>query len=897
MPENKIKLGLMPPMTGIVEMYGQEIIWAAQIACQEINDSGGVLGKQLELIIEDDGSLPDSAVRAAEKLIDQDRCVAIIGNLLSNSRIAVAYHVAEARKIPLLNFSFYEGSILSRYFFHFAALPNQQICQMIPYMKDNFGSKMFFAGNNYEWPRGSIDAAKKTLVYSGGQVVGEEYLPIGTSQESLNELLDHLEQSAADVFVPYFAGSDQVNLLTLFSKRGLKNKITIVMGHYDEVMASHLPTDVRGGFYSSNTYFMTIESSENDNYKKKLAALPGVEGVWPNGNGILTNFGEGAYLCVKAFALAANKAGSTESDALIKSLENIKLIGPQGSVEMDAELHHAKVNSYLSCCQSDGSFRIIKKFGAIAPVLPERYRHLKISTKSILDDDLRLQSRIVEQMSEAVFLINSTDTTIIYANPACQTLFGYLPEEVLKKPFTKLHVPKSNNLDISAEEINKILYQKGSWSGEINNLRKNGSTFWSSTSIAAFTHDRHGEVWLAIYRDISERKKYEEELTLAKEMAEAAAQAKGQFLANMSHEIRTPMNAIIGMAELLSETTLSETQEKYIKIFKKAGENLLHLINDILEISKMDAESLVIENEEINLQALLTEVIEMNFLKAHDKRLNLSSHFHLNTPKYVIGDSMRIKQVLMNLIGNAIKFTNQGTITVSIGANNDKTRKGNLYFSVADTGIGIASEQIPKLFNAFSQADVSTTKKYGGTGLGLVICKKLVRLMGGEIYLNSTPGAGSIFSFTLSCKEIEKKDPVNVVSTEQPKEKIKTLPNFKILSVDDSEINQILIKEYLRKFNCQLFEAENGLIAVEMAKSEKFDVILMDMQMPILDGYEATKKIREWEAMTGHHTLIIAITAYAMKGDQEKSIAAGCDHHLSKPIKKNELLSIISTAS
>jgi ABC-type branched-subunit amino acid transport system substrate-binding protein len=283
----------MPPLTGLVEIYGREISLAAQIACQEVNESGGVLGKPLELIFEDDGSLPESAVSAAKKLVDQHRCVAIIGNLLSNSRISVAYRVAEPCKIPYLNFSFYEGSIYNRYFFHFAALPNQQIDKMIPCMQKMFGPNMFFAGNNYEWPRGSIDAAKRVLELSKGKVVGEEYYPIGVGLDDIDRLMDNLSKSGADVFVPYFAGIDQIHLLTAFTARGLKKRMAVVMGHYDEVMACHLPSVVREGFYSSNTYFMTVDTPENRRYLERLKAMPGITGIWPQGNGILTNFGGG----------------------------------------------------------------------------------------------------------------------------------------------------------------------------------------------------------------------------------------------------------------------------------------------------------------------------------------------------------------------------------------------------------------------------------------------------------------------------------------------------------------------------------------------------------------------------------------------------------------------------
>ncbi len=367
-----VKLGLMPPLTGIVSLYGQEITWAAQIACMEINERGGVLGRPLEIVIEDDGSLPETAVPAALKLVQDHKCSAIIGNLLSNSRIAVANRVTEPLKVPYLNFSFYEGGIRGKYFFSFSALPNQQIDKMIPYMAELFGPKFFFAGNNYEWPHGSIDAAKRSLVSFGGEVVGEEYFDIGT--DDFHALLEDVARSGADVFVPYAAGADQFNLLTQFTEHGLKDRMAVVMGHYDEAMAQLLPPHVREGFFSSNTYFMSIDNEANHRYLKRLADLPDVTGICPHGNGVLTNFGEGTYLCVHAFAKAANLARSLEADDLAQALKTIQIDGPQGPVIMDPNTHHAHVNTYLSRCDELGYFHIEQSFGLIAPDTPERYR-------------------------------------------------------------------------------------------------------------------------------------------------------------------------------------------------------------------------------------------------------------------------------------------------------------------------------------------------------------------------------------------------------------------------------------------------------------------------------------------------------------------------------------------
>ncbi len=379
-----VRLGLLSPLTGLVDLYGEEISRAARVACQEVNEQGGVLGHPLELVIEDDGSMPELAVPAAEKLIDRHRCVAIIGNLLSNSRIAVADHVSLPRKIPYLNFSFYEGSLFNRYFFNFAALPNQQIDKMIPYMANRVGPKMFFAGNNYEWPRGSIDAAKLSLQACGGEVVGEEYFPLGSGDFSL--LMERLAKSGADVFVPYAAGLDQIRLLNQFSAAGLKKRMSVVMGHYDEAMVANLTPEVREGLYSSNTYFMSVPGKKNTEYLRRLAALPGVDGIWPEGNGITTNFGEGAYICVHAFAQAANAAGSLNAEALVAALETVRISAPQGEVIMDPVSHHASVNSYISRCDRDGRFIIVEKFGLIPPIIPERYHHPQLTVLQGMED-------------------------------------------------------------------------------------------------------------------------------------------------------------------------------------------------------------------------------------------------------------------------------------------------------------------------------------------------------------------------------------------------------------------------------------------------------------------------------------------------------------------------------
>lgn len=530
---NTVRLGLMPPLTGLVELYGPEITRAARIACQEINERGGVLGRPLELIVEDDGSLPDTAVPAAERLLDEHHCVALIGNLLSNSRIAVAAQVAEPRGVPYLNYSFYEGSISGRYFFHFAALPNQQIERMIPFMARRYGPKMFFAGNNYEWPRGSIDAAKVALRCLDGEVVGEEYFPIGVNPEEIDRLLKQVVRSGCDVFVPYFAGEDQIILLERFTEMGLKRHMAVVMGHYDEAMVGRLTPEVREGLYSSNTYFMSLETAENNQLKQRLVRQPGVDGIWPQGNGVITNFGEGAYICVHAFANAAEAAGSLDPELLVNALERVRVIAPQGMVEMDSATHHANVNTCLARCNADGSFTIVEHFGRIAPEIPERYRdQLCTARLHELPVTPELTARLAAELSQAQqrigtaqqilsiadMAIIATDSNglISEANRSAGDIFGYGEGELIGLSVHLLVPPQFRHRHaqyfdafINGEETERRMSSRG----EIMGYRKDGTFFPLEASIAKFRKGADDWLLVVTMRDITERKKAEEELT------------------------------------------------------------------------------------------------------------------------------------------------------------------------------------------------------------------------------------------------------------------------------------------------------------------------------------------------------------------------------------------------
>lgn len=525
------------------------------------------------------------------------------------------------------------------------------------------------------------------------------------------------------------------------------------------------------------------------------------------------------------------------------------------------------------------------------------------------------------------------------------------------------------------------------------------------------------------------------QLNLASSDAKDASRAKTEFLAGMSHEIRTPMNAIIGMADLLSETPLNTEQREYLKVFKTAGENLLEIINDILDVSKVEAGDFTLEAVNFDLGELVENTAQVMAIGAHEKRLELNCQVSPDLPRMVVGDPVRVRQIITNLLGNAIKFTASGEVSIHVAPEPDSEDPGAVSFCVSDSGIGIPEDKLEAIFDTFTQADTSTTRQYGGTGLGLTICRHLVDFMGGRIWVESETGKGSTFYFTLRlgtvaqgmdrpdvtfedlnglkiliiddnptnrlilietltawnghptavedgnlglselkraeksgepyqlllldrrmpgidgfgvAERIKEEMPISnvtimMLTSDNRSEDIgrcqelglarylvkpvgriqlfqaisgvlgaspanvpedTTVPkialpsdqqSLRILLVEDSSDNRQLMLAYLKKTPYQVDIAENGQIAVEKFTADPYDLVLMDMQMPVMDGYTATRRIREWEQnQSADPALIIALTAYALKDDEQKSLDVGCDLHLTKPIKKAQLLETIS---
>jgi PAS domain S-box-containing protein len=514
------------------------------------------------------------------------------------------------------------------------------------------------------------------------------------------------------------------------------------------------------------------------------------------------------------------------------------------------------------------------------------------SARKAVDQRLRDQQFYTRSLIESnIDALMTTDPsgTITDVNRQMETLTGFTRAELIGTPFKRYFTDP----DRAEAGIRRVLSERSVSDYELTARARGGTTTVVSYNATTF-YDRDGTLQgvFAAARDVTERKRAEAELQQAKAVAESASRAKSDFLATMSHEIRAPMNTIIGIATLLAKTSLSPEQSRYVQIFRDTGDDLLNLIDHILDLSKIEASQLEVERTGFSLKDLVEKLTQLVAVRAQEKRLALVCEVAPNVPNDLVGDPTRLRQVLLNLLGNAIKFTESGEVALRITSDAEASMAGALRFTVSDTGIGIAPDKLGAIFDRFTQADSSTTRRYGGSGLGLTISKRLVELMGGTIRVESVVGRGSVFSFAV---------PLQIATGAAPRPPVRAgaagerpLPALRILLVEDSADNSTITQAYMRDTPYRVDTAANGAIACEMFVAGRYDLVLMDVQMPVMDGLTATRRIREWERANHRPpTPIVALTAAALKGDRERCMAAGCTGYLTKPIREEVLLRTI----
>ncbi len=523
----------------------------------------------------------------------------------------------------------------------------------------------------------------------------------------------------------------------------------------------------------------------------------------------------------------------------------------------------------------------------------------KVAEKSLRESEAKLRA-IFDNVVVGISIID-LEGQYFYINDKWAEMLGYTKEKICQ--FKYADITYTQDIEKSRNLLQKLVRGDiGKYELEKRYVRKDGSVFWANLSVSPiYDIDGNIESVIGIAIDIDGRKQTETELLRAKEAAEAATCSKSEFLANMSHEIRTPMNAIIGMTGLLLSTELTPEQRDYAETALSSSDILLSLISDILDFSKIEAGKTDLEILDFNLRDIVRDIINILAIRADEKGLRLVSQIDSDVCPFLRGDPVRVRQILLNLVNNAIKFTQTGDVVICVSVEKNGDVHSRLPFTVTDTGVGIPKDSVDRLFKSFSQADASTTRRYGGTGLGLAISKQLAEMMGGEIGVESQEGKGSTFWFTGIFGNSELKTGNWKLETGNwklgtrnsgPGPLRNEASNIRILIVEDNRLNQKVALAIMKKLGLSADLATGGTEAIEAIKTMSYDLVLMDVQMPEMDGIEATKKIRNSE-FEARNVPIIAMTANVMKGDRERCLEAGMNDYVSKPIDPDELLSAI----
>jgi PAS domain S-box-containing protein len=545
--------------------------------------------------------------------------------------------------------------------------------------------------------------------------------------------------------------------------------------------------------------------------------------------------------------------------------------------------HEFRADVSLSVQGEGEALRVV---AAVRPATPET------RADAAFRQNERFKS-ILDQIDDGCAVVDLRGN-VLFVNDAFCRMFGFEKPRILGRSFKELQHPDRHAQTL---DIFSTVYRTGrpvrSYEYQVT-----PSSLFVEQSIS-LERDASGRpvAFLSIFRDCTARKQAEDAAARAREAAESANRAKSEFLANMSHEIRTPMNGIIGMTALALDGPLAPAQAECLEMIRSQAGSLLTIVNDILDFSKIESRRVELESLPFTLAHAVDEVVKPLAVRAREKGISLGSTIAASVPARIVGDPVRLKQILINVIGNAVKFTEAGSVALDISVEQGEDQPQTLHLRVVDTGIGIPPDKVTAIFEPFRQVDGSMTRRFGGTGLGLAIASTLAELMGGGIKVDSAPGRGSTFDITIPAVAA----PASVRTESAVSAEIATAARraaaparlARILVAEDNIVNQRVAAALLTKRGHSVTVVNNGREAVDALKREGFDLVLMDVQMPEMDGFEATAAIREMERDTGRRVRIVAMTAHAMSGDRERCLAAGMDGYLSKPIDQRSLFDVI----
>ncbi len=943
-----IKIGVLHSLTGTMSVSGISVKDATLLAVEEINASGGVLGHPLEAVIEDGASDLQTFAQKAKQLLQEERVAVVFGCWTSASRKAVL-PVFENLNGLLFYPVQYEGLEQSRHIFYTGAAPNQQIVPGVDYLLAQSKRKIFLLGSDYIFPRRANQIVKAQLAALSGVLAGEVYLPLGSRE--VDEAIAHILAVKPDAILNTLNGDSNVAFFQKLREAGLTADILPVMSVSlaEEEVRAIGPENIAGHLVVWN-YFQTVDTPENRKFVKAYKEKYGQDRVTDDPI-------EAAYLSVYLWKQAVEKAGSTEVVKVRKAAKNIEFTAPSGQVKIDAKTQHTWKTVRIGKVRLDGQIDEIWNSGK--PVSPDPFlkgypwaaamvpRQISVGTRASLMG-LFVILVLIAWMAVGVGWIGSVEMQNYVLAMESASVPAGVPDEVMAVLVQQTLgvVSRTQRWLMGALVLSSIagivalvsvsaLIRKIGWLRKTAEMMASGdltarSPIVSNDAIGVLssTLNTMAQQISSLLNGLEVRRQQLEErsreLEVAKEAAEAANRAKSTFLANMTHELRTPLNAILGYSELLQEEAQELGEEEFVTDLASiniAGKQLLSIISDILDISKIEAGKMTLFLETFQVSNLIEEVVTTvkPLVAKNGNSLTVNCDSNLGMMR---ADAAKVRQALLNLASNAAKFTARGKITISawkeegavLPIGNSGVRQSvqpqpnqqSIVFKVIDTGIGMTEDQVLKLFGAFSQADDSTTRKYGGTGLGLIISKKFCQMMGGDITVESEFQSGSTFTIRLpivvkSEKEVtgdrESKNPpclnseIDAIEAESQLEmgSISLEPNAIVLVIDDDPDARDLMTRCLSKQGFLVHSSASGEGGLQLAKELRPDAITLDVMMPSMDGWTVLSALKADPDLAD-----IPVIMMTFLDDKNQGLQLGAAEYLRKPLDYKRFAALLS---